>query len=342
VQEGREEKQKESKETLPDDLGEEPKQRPAITKFGIVGNKIGIIAEPNLPIDRATAEDLYEEVKEKALAFKERSARAQFDEPLRRNVDRLLERLGANYSEAVKRPGRILPALRSLEADVRVFDTEEGRKETALDALSMLVDLAASTRDFVAAFSTLKEIEAESLAFELTANKETLDANEAEAKRIEEIVVQSEHVTDEAKAALQEHNASMKNARSQADRAKQLAYKKLDIRNFISAVTKPLWDAAKQQGAKITNSKIVKNSIGKIGAGVPTAVSTGVGTVTVVAIVYPIVSHIVDPFTAAGLTTIVLRDYLKQASVLLKHVKPEVEAKNPRKASKKSKSEEKE
>jgi hypothetical protein len=222
-------------------------QRPAAFQFRVVDDKIDASPEDARPIDAQGARDLYDEAKRKARHLEHRLQRAQADVDLRAHVDLLLTRLGESYPEM--RPGLMLSVLRSLESDVRAYDSEEGRKELSAALLSSILDLAESVRDLCAMFPRSREIEAEavSLGLPLQRMPEILWT-------IDEVVAKVSHsdgVTEDGREAINASAADLAHQRGLADEAKQSAYFLVDFANFTRAGLKHLKTAGAVFGREL-------------------------------------------------------------------------------------------
>jgi hypothetical protein len=109
------------------------------------------------PIDAETAADLYEEALRKAKALQVRLDRMQADEPLRSALDALIAALASGDL----RLAHLLSSFESLQSAMRRYESEEGRREAALDALARMADVIEGTRQFFAVFPRVREIKVE-------------------------------------------------------------------------------------------------------------------------------------------------------------------------------------
>jgi hypothetical protein len=211
-------------------------QRPAAFQFRVVDDKIDASPEDARPISARDARDLYEEAKRKARDLKDRLQRAQADVDLRAHVDLLLTRLGESYPEM--RPGLMLSMLRSLESDVRAYDSDEGRKELSVALLSRILDLAEGVRDLCAIFPRSREIEAEAVSLGLP-----LGRMPEIRSTIDEVIAKVSHsdgVTEVGREAINASAANLAHQRGLAEEAKQSAYFLIDFANFARAGLKHL------------------------------------------------------------------------------------------------------
>jgi hypothetical protein len=258
-------------------------QRPSAFQFRVVEGKIDAAPEDAIAIDKDVAEDLYQEVKRKAQALKDRLVQIQADHHLRENLDRLLDRLGEDAK--VLRPGLVLSSLRSLQSDLHAYDTEEGRKELFPDVLSKLVDLTETARDLAATFPKSREIEAEAVSLNLPMDR--LEEIETHVVEMVDAVNCSDGATELAKTAIKETVAAISNSRSLADRAKQLSYSLLDLGNFTRAGLKyvketgenikpPIGRAAQQVGRELGG--LGADSWRSFRRGFPRGIETGART----------------------------------------------------------------
>jgi hypothetical protein len=222
-------------------------QRPAAFQFRVVDDKIDALPEDARPIDARDAHDLYDEAKRKARDLKDRLQRAQADVDLRAHVDLLLTRLGESY--AAMRLGFMLSALRSLQSDVRAYDSEEGRKELSAALLSSILDLAEGVRDLCAMFPRSREIEAEAVSLDLP-----LERMSEIRSTIDDVVAKVSHsdgVTEDGREAINASAADLAHQRSLADEAKQSAYFLVDFANFLRAGLKHLKTAGAVFGREL-------------------------------------------------------------------------------------------
>jgi hypothetical protein len=222
-------------------------QRPAAFQFRVVDDKIDALPEDARPIDAETARDFYDEAKRKGQDLRERLQRAQADENIRAHVDLLLARLGSSYADL--RPGLMISVLRSLESDVRAYDSEEGRKELSAAHLSSIFTLADSVRDLCAIFPRSREIEAEAVSLDLPMRRlpeirETIDSVVAKVNR-------SDGATEGGREAINASAADLAHQRGLAEEAKQSAYFLVDFANFTRAGVKYLKATGRAVGGEI-------------------------------------------------------------------------------------------
>jgi hypothetical protein len=211
-------------------------QRPAAFQFRVIDDRIDALPDDAWPIAAREALDLYEEAKRKGKIVKDRLQRAQADENLRAHVDLLLTRLGEAYPEM--RPGLMVSVLRSLESDVRAYDSEEGRKELSAALLSNILDLADSVRDLCAIFPRSREIEAEAVSLDLPMQQMPEIRSVIDAV-IEKVSV-SDGATEGGREAINVSAAGLAHQRGLAEEAKQSAYFLVDFANFTRAGLKHL------------------------------------------------------------------------------------------------------
>ena len=153
------------------------------------------------------------------------------DVRLQRTLALLDERLSPPI-EAI-RPGLVLSSLRSLESNVRAYDTEEGRKEHAADLVAALDDLAGTVRDFVSQFPRTRDIVANQIALELVEEPRALETATTASENL--AVAAASHpelVENEAPEALREPRELADGAWTTADRAKLVGLRLLTIANF--------------------------------------------------------------------------------------------------------------
>jgi hypothetical protein len=227
----------EQKNTNPDDGAisdhELVDQSPAPTSFRIVGDKIDAEPETAASIDETIAAAFYDEAKRKAHELRERLERAQADKRLQANLALLEARLGASLADVSV--GRLLLSLYSLERDFSVYNSEDGRKEHSLELIAALGDAAGAVRDFVSLYPKVRLIEAEALALRIVQQPETQDEIAEQGRRAIAAARESPLVTPAAVSALQDTEQSATIARDFDERARQLSYLVLDLRNFARA-----------------------------------------------------------------------------------------------------------
>jgi len=137
-------------------------QKPASHSFALQGGRIEAQAQIFLARHPDVADDIRNEVGDKAREALTRLANCNAPRRLISTVDRLGSSLGQALADV--RAGVLQMRFRSLEADVAAYDTEDGRKELPEDALAMLRDLTSSVEDLMGCFPQLADIEAERLA----------------------------------------------------------------------------------------------------------------------------------------------------------------------------------
>ena len=222
-------------------------QRPAAFRFRVVDDKIDALPDDARPIDPEDARGLYDEAKRKGLILKDRLQRVQADETIRAHGDLLLTRLGNSYSEM--RPGLMLSVLRSLESDVRAYDSEEGRKELSAALLSNILDLAETVRDLCAIFPRSREIEAEAVSLGLP--MERMPEIRSAIGDVIEKVKASDGATEGGREAINASAADLAHQRDLAQEAKQSAYFLVDFANFTRAGLKHLKTTGKAIGHEL-------------------------------------------------------------------------------------------
>lgn len=208
-------------------------QSPAPTSFRIVGDKIDAAPETAASIDETIAAAFYDEAKRKARELRERLERAQADKRLQANLALLEARLGAALADVSV--GHLLPSLYSLERDFNVYNSQDGRKEHSLELIAALGDAAGAVRDFVSLFPKVRLIEAEALALRIVQQPELQEDIAEQGRRAIAAASESPHVTPAAASALQDTEKSVTIARDADERARQLSYLVLDLRNFARA-----------------------------------------------------------------------------------------------------------
>ena len=208
-------------------------QSSAPTSFRIVGDKIDAVPDTTASIDETIAAAFYDEAKRKARELRERLERAQADKRLQTNLALLEARLGASLADVSV--GHLLPSLYSLERDFNVYNSEEGRKEHSLELIAALGDAAGAVRDFVSLFPKVRLIEAEALALRIVQQPEMQEDIAEQGRKAIAAATEFSLVTSAAASALQDTHKSVTTARDADERAHQLSYLVLDLRNFARA-----------------------------------------------------------------------------------------------------------
>jgi hypothetical protein len=147
------------------------------------------------------------------------------------------------------RPGLMISVLRSLESDVRAYDSEEGRKELAAAHLSSIFNLTESVRDLCAIFPRSREIEAEAVSLGLPMQRlpeirETIDLVVAKVNH-------SDGATEGGREAVNASAAGLAHQRGLAEEAKQSAYFLVDFANFTRAGIRHLKASGRAVGGEI-------------------------------------------------------------------------------------------
>jgi hypothetical protein len=212
------------------------KQQAALYAFRLSDERIVVAPEDAKPEDREATRDFLDESRRKSAELRERLIRVQADTRLQRTMALLDDRL-APPMEAI-RIGLVLSSIRSLESDVRAFDTEEGRREHAVDLIAALDDLAVTVRDFASQFPRSREILANQIALELVEEPRALGAAVQASENLA-IAAEShpELIDRDAPVALREPKEAAEDARTAADRAKQVGLRLLTAANFARIVT---------------------------------------------------------------------------------------------------------
>ncbi|MDP3407928.1 hypothetical protein [Bosea sp. (in: a-proteobacteria)] len=206
-------------------------QRPAAHVFVEQGGSIVARPLPSTPADAATAAALQAEVLAKAKALRERLAQRGAELRPVESLDRLIEVLDCP-PDAIN-VGLLLSRRRSIEADRKAYDSEEGRDLLFPGALAAIEDVAESTADLLAAFPAARQIEAGRVALDLVADparrREVADSLDAIAAQADE----APFVDDTAQAALHAYDAALAEERDVDVVAAVLADRALDTANFV-------------------------------------------------------------------------------------------------------------
>jgi hypothetical protein len=131
------------------------------------------------------------------------------------------------------KPGLMIGVLRSLESDLRAYDSEEGHKELSGRLLSNILDVTESVRDLCAVFPISREIEAERVSLALP--MERMSEIRASIDAAVDKVNVSDGVTDDGRAAIDASAANLAHQRDLAEQAKQSGYFLVDFGNFTRA-----------------------------------------------------------------------------------------------------------
>jgi Leucine-rich repeat (LRR) protein len=208
------------------------RQRPAAFRFGLRDGKIDALPETAHVANSETARDLHTELLEKARALQDRLVKTNSDKRAQQSIDRLLSTLGTNPADV--RPGLLLSRSRSIKADRSAFNTPKARRELFPEAIAMMDDVLLSLHDLLAVYPDVRQIEAEQLALAVQRNPTTIRAVQRNTDAIKQAAADSDAATDEALAALKEHDADIEAARNTVTRAGLLADHLLVVRNFAS------------------------------------------------------------------------------------------------------------
>lgn len=206
-------------------------QRPAAHVFVEQDGRIVARPLPSTPADAATAAALQAEVLAKAKALRERLAQRGAELRPVESLDRLIEVLDGP-PDAIN-VGLLLSRRRSIEADRKAYDSEEGRDLLFPGALAAIEDVAETTADLLAGFPAARQIEAGRVALDLVADParrrgvaESLDAIAAQAD-------EAPFVDETAQAALHAYDTALAEERDVDVVAAVLADRALDTANFV-------------------------------------------------------------------------------------------------------------
>lgn len=217
-----------------------PMQRPAAFRFTVKDGQIGVLAESG-PANPEFAADTREEVLRKAGQTLERLQRTQAPSRVRDTVERLIESLGDSVADI--QAGILRSKVRSLEADIAAFSSQEGELQVLPDAMAYLHDLSLSLEDLQACFPYIREIEAEGVGLGLTSGDAAAAQNHAD--EIAEAAQESQATSPEAKHALKELTPDIAAAPNEVVRTRLIADNLLIARNFVSVVFRHVYDHAK-------------------------------------------------------------------------------------------------
>ena len=222
-------------------------QRPAAYRFVSQAEKIDVLPEPPQPLDREFAQDTQQELLAKSRGLLERLRRSNSARRVCDSVKRLQEALDLPFDDL--RPGVLLSRLRSLEADRAAFDTEEARSELFADAFAVIDDAVQTTRDLLAAFPTVRQIEGERLALDLDRQPDAVLLIEQRTDEIRVAAEQSGAATESAVKALAQNDAAIASAADPLLRTRLIADKLLVVGNFARAAASRAWTELNEVGA---------------------------------------------------------------------------------------------
>jgi hypothetical protein len=215
-----------------------PEQSPAAFRFRTRDGRI--VAEPPEPHPRnlQTAQDLLDEVREKAAELHDRLARSNAPPRVARSVERLVADLPGDAKGL--RVGLIASRYRSIEADASAYANDPA--ELLPDAVAQLNDTAECTRDLLACYPEYRDIERERVASGLVdpekarAAKEHLDRIAAEAAEATEVFDDSAvRATDTMRQATEEDLPP-------GVREERIADYGLVVRNLVAAPAREVAD----------------------------------------------------------------------------------------------------
>ncbi len=226
--------------------GEVFAQRPSAFAFHESGGKIVATPQSDLPADPAFAVALYDEVKRKAQALEERLQNTNAAPRVKQSVANILEALGDTLDDV--NPAILLMRQRSLDADTRAYDTDEGRAELYPDAIAELYDAAASVNDLLSVFAIVQSIMANAITVEV--QTQDIGAVQAHLSEIRAGASGSDLVDQSASDALNALDADVakatedmetatsdeEEAEARARQARIVAIQTLDHRNFVARV----------------------------------------------------------------------------------------------------------
>lgn len=226
-------------------------QRPAAYRFDQRSGRIDALPERAKPFDPEIAADLLIELLDKARDLQERLSTANTDPRVRRSVDRLIEVLAAEPL----RPGLVLSCSRSIEADRDAFDSPEGRAELFPDAIARMNDLLLATRDLLAVYPIVRQIERERLALDI--ERRYLEPVAENVAAVAIAAQLSDSVTSTAAAALRAQDEAIAEAPTQAVKADLIADAVLVTENFARAVVRATDHAVAEVSAGLPEENIV-------------------------------------------------------------------------------------
>jgi hypothetical protein len=179
---------------------ESAEQRPAAYRFNVQDDKIDVLPEPPEPTDINIAQDILQELLNKARGLQERLSRTDSAERALNSVNGLLAALGTDFANL--REGIILSRVRSIEADRYTYDTDEGRTELFPEAIALLDDTLRTAQDLLALFPKVRRIEAERIALELDRHPREIATIEQEMAAISQAAAASRAASEAAIEAL--------------------------------------------------------------------------------------------------------------------------------------------
>jgi hypothetical protein len=212
----------------------ERRQRPAAYRFTIRGDKIDVLPEPTSLEDPSFARDTFEELVAKARDTLRRLRGSNSAQRACLSIERLLETLN-DFDNM--RAGVLLSRVRSIEADLFAFDSDDGRDEMiSPTALAMVNDTLQTARDLMSLFPMVRRVETERLALDLDRHVEALPAIQRDMQTLSEAATGSEALTGPARDALRQNDTAIADAVDPVLRTSLIADKLLVVRNFTGAV----------------------------------------------------------------------------------------------------------
>lgn len=243
-------------------------QIPAAYGFRVREGKLAGYPQSGAPISADMLAEMLPELIQKAKDYQvEIEGHPNAPARLKKNASALTHTLDA-WAEAPK-PGVLLMRLRSLEADISAYDTDEGRAELSLDTIATMLDLKSSVADFLSLDPFIPQMEANALALQIQ-NSDVVKINET-ISTIEQIANSSDNVDQSAVEALADGKNAVENeteiietsdnhakvAAAIEARGKQTAYRVLSLRNFGAGLVGAV-QAGAQDGVKDISSVATK------------------------------------------------------------------------------------
>ncbi|MBD8890370.1 hypothetical protein [Roseibium litorale] len=260
-------------------------QRPAPYTFGWQNDRIEAEPMREAPVDPEIAEDILDELREKASAALSGLKGNHADPRLIASVSSFLDCIQGRAAEI--REGRLLMRFRALEADAAAFADPASDRERSTRAL--VADLAASAEDLISLYPKLRAMEANRLAMRFKVDERNYEAFRKAVDELTAIAEASPFVGASAVEALKDGSAEQQHLttiiegaggeRAQAEaiekRSMIAGLQALDVRNFVSPVWKRCGEELNDIGAetwKRFRADLPKTLSGLLNSGVKVAV----------------------------------------------------------------------
>ncbi len=253
-------------------------QKPANYSFQFREHIFEAAPQTGKPVHPNIATDIRSEVAQKAAAASKRLQLTNAPPRVKSSIAKVSGAIGSSASDL--RPGLLLMAYRSIEADVVAYDTETGRQELSEDSLSMLRDLSASIDDLMGCYPELADIEAARVALRLLDAdvprvqghlleiRNAADASPVVGATSSNALADADDVIAETTEIIDGPSSESHRTEALKRRAKIIGQKVLDYRNFSARVIRT---------AKDELGGLAKDTWGEIRKQAPVAIGKGIG-----------------------------------------------------------------